>query len=187
MRLLAAADYRVMPWKNGGGTTTELHVHHPSTDGFAWRVSIAEVGSDGPFSRFDGFDRHIMTIAGNGFILEGGPGGDIDVSRRYEPCQFPGEWPIHCRLCDGPSRDFNLMARRAGFESSLTIARGATGCDLQAGGGWIFAHVLAAAAATPSHILHTSNSLLLEPGERVALQLPQPAAIVAICTVTPTA
>ncbi|TIV75088.1 MAG: HutD family protein, partial [Mesorhizobium sp.] len=24
MRILRAADYRVMPWKNGGGTTTEI-------------------------------------------------------------------------------------------------------------------------------------------------------------------
>ncbi|TIV74879.1 MAG: HutD family protein, partial [Mesorhizobium sp.] len=26
MRILRAADYRVMPWKNGGGTTTEIAV-----------------------------------------------------------------------------------------------------------------------------------------------------------------
>ncbi len=38
-----------MPWKNGGGVTTEICVSPPS-GAFDWRVSIATVNADGPFS-----------------------------------------------------------------------------------------------------------------------------------------
>ena len=68
MRHLTPADYRRMPWRNGGGVTTEIAI---APDGaglvgerFLYRVSIADVMSDGPFSRFEGYDRHIMLPAG---------------------------------------------------------------------------------------------------------------------------
>ena len=62
-------------------STTEIAIYPEgaglSGAGFIWRVSIAEVAVDGPFSRFPGYDRHIMTIAGNGMMLEAeGHGGD---------------------------------------------------------------------------------------------------------------
>ncbi len=43
-----------MPWKNGGGETAEIAVFPPSADlsEFGWRISMATVSSDGPFSAF---------------------------------------------------------------------------------------------------------------------------------------
>ncbi|MFN9927385.1 MAG: HutD family protein, partial [Phenylobacterium sp.] len=57
--LLRAADRLAVPWKNGGGITRELAVWPPgaSFDDFVWRVSMAEVHQDGPFSSFPGVDR----------------------------------------------------------------------------------------------------------------------------------
>ena len=54
VRLLTPNDYRSMPWKNGAGRTTEIAVHPAGAalDAFAWRVSIADIERDGPFSRF---------------------------------------------------------------------------------------------------------------------------------------
>ena len=43
-------DVAPQPWANGGGTTRELLV---AEDG-AWRVSLAEIEQDGPFSSFPG-------------------------------------------------------------------------------------------------------------------------------------
>ncbi|MEC4600651.1 HutD family protein, partial [Burkholderia vietnamiensis] len=42
------------PWKNGGGVTREIAAYPPGAalDAFAWRVSVADVGAGGPFSRF---------------------------------------------------------------------------------------------------------------------------------------
>src|SRR5258707_14720415 len=72
-RVLSPSDYRRMPWKNGGGHTHEIAAH-PEGAGmaaFAWRVSIAEIAQDGPFSSFPGVDRTLVLLAGNG----GRPGG----------------------------------------------------------------------------------------------------------------
>jgi environmental stress-induced protein Ves len=45
-------------WKNGGGTTREVVTQPPGAafDEFNWRVSIATIASDGPFSTFPGVD-----------------------------------------------------------------------------------------------------------------------------------
>ena len=55
MRILRAADYRRMPWKNGSGETVEVAVFPPgaSIDDFDWRISIATVAAEnGAFSLF---------------------------------------------------------------------------------------------------------------------------------------
>jgi uncharacterized protein len=51
MRVLTPSDYKRMPWKNGGGETTEIAVFPPgaSLDAIAWRLSMASVAADGPF------------------------------------------------------------------------------------------------------------------------------------------
>src|SRR3954463_8036751 len=75
MRILRSTEYRRMPWRNGGGTTTEIAIAPlPSASGdrFAHRVSIADVATDGPFSRFDGYERLIMLVEGAGMILDCG-------------------------------------------------------------------------------------------------------------------
>ncbi|MDP1908248.1 MAG: HutD family protein, partial [Hyphomicrobium sp.] len=43
MRILRAKDYRRMPWKNGGGETTEIAIspEGAALDSFDWRVSMA--------------------------------------------------------------------------------------------------------------------------------------------------
>ena len=38
-------------------------------DAFAWRVSVADVGTAGPFSRFDGIDRTLVLLSGAGMTL----------------------------------------------------------------------------------------------------------------------
>jgi hypothetical protein len=57
--LLRAADHRTMPWKNGGGETTEIAVSppHAGLADFDWRISMAKVASDGSFSIFPEIDR----------------------------------------------------------------------------------------------------------------------------------
>ena len=54
MRILRASDHRVMLWKNGGGSTTEIAVFPPGAGigAFDWRVSMASVVGDGAFSAF---------------------------------------------------------------------------------------------------------------------------------------
>lgn len=112
-----------MPWRNGGGTTTEILI---APDGaaaagerFFYRVSIADVASDGPFSRFEGYDRHIMLLAGAGMTLDCGAHGRIELAPS-EPRSFSGDWDVIGALVGGAVRDFNLMVDRARATSSLS-------------------------------------------------------------------
>src|SRR5215212_12048276 len=94
LRILAPRDYRVMPWKNGGGTTTEIYIH-PEGAGwneFEWRVGIADIGQSGPFSSFPGIARSIMLLEcpeGSGMRLTV-DGVDVDLPVR-EFFDFEGD------------------------------------------------------------------------------------------------
>ena len=65
MKIIRARDCRTTPWKNGGGSTTEIAVEPSgaSLDTFAWRISVARVAADGPFSEFPGIDRTLAVLA----------------------------------------------------------------------------------------------------------------------------
>jgi environmental stress-induced protein Ves len=65
MKRLRAADRTPRPWKNGGGQTTDVAVFPDGAglDDFDWRVSIARVDGDGPFSIFPGVDRPLDAVA----------------------------------------------------------------------------------------------------------------------------
>lgn len=111
VRRLTRADYRRMPWRNGGGWTTEIARAPVDGDDFDWRVSIAEIGADGPFSAFPGCARSLVLLEGAGVELriDGSP---LLLDRRGQVVDFDGEAPVRCRLLDGPTRDFNVITRR---------------------------------------------------------------------------
>ena len=127
MQRFTAKDYRRMPWRNGGGTTTELVVaQRPDEARFLHRLSIADVASDGPFSRFEGYDRHIMLLDGAGMMLDGHAHGIIDLTVPLVPRSFSGDWNVMGTLVAGPVRDFNLIVDRARASSSLEVRTLAT-------------------------------------------------------------
>ena len=123
-RLLAPTHYRRMPWKNGAGLTEEIMTHPEgaSLERFVWRVSIAEVASDGALSRFPRIDRSITLIEGAGMRLSGGR-RDVVLRTPFEPYAFDGDEPIECALVSGPVRDFNAMARRGRARAAVTAVR----------------------------------------------------------------
>lgn len=123
MRKLTAGDYQVMPWKNGGGVTTQLAVfpHGAGLDTFDWRVSTAQVASEGPFSRFPGIDRSLAVIRGHGLVLTDAEGECCRMGSGSEPFVFRGEQGIDARLKDGPVVDFNVMTRRPACSHLLEV------------------------------------------------------------------
>ncbi|TNE61619.1 MAG: HutD family protein [Alphaproteobacteria bacterium] len=119
---LTAADYRAMPWKNGQGSTTEiLSVPTDEGDGFKWRISIADVTADGPFSKFPHVDRTIMLIEGKGMVLDAGEAGTLDLSHPFTPVPFEGDWPVYGRLLGGPVKDFNVMSDRRYARTDVAV------------------------------------------------------------------
>jgi uncharacterized protein len=111
-RVLRPNDYQAMPWKNGGGTTTEIWKAVSPDGEMLWRLSIADVASDGPFSLFPGIDRWIMVIEGKGIELAVAGQGVRRLDTLFEPFAFSGDAKTDCRLIAGPIRDFNLMVAR---------------------------------------------------------------------------
>lgn len=113
--IIRQSDGRSQPWKNGLGRTREIAVH-PSSAGsgdFVWRVSVAEVDSAAPFSRFPGIDRHIVLLNGAGFTMRMDDGQDHALTTPLTPFAFAGERGVDISLASGATQDFNLMLRRS--------------------------------------------------------------------------
>lgn len=122
MRILRAADYRRMPWKNGGGETAEIAVFPAgaSLEAIDWRLSMAVVGGDGPFSQFPGVDRTLTILDGAGFHLTVGPYGEKHaLTRDSKPLAFPADVAAHATLIGGAVTDLNVMTRRHSFGHSV--------------------------------------------------------------------
>lgn len=125
-RKLGPGDYREMPWKNGGGSTTELLIEPPGATlagGFLWRLSMAAVADSGPFSCFPGLDRTLLLLEGQGLELDHGPHGRASLPGPLEPVSFAGDWTTWGRLLAGPCRDFNVMTQRARVRHQVHILR----------------------------------------------------------------
>jgi environmental stress-induced protein Ves len=106
MRIIRLTDLQQTPWKNGGGITREIAIAQAG-DALIWRLSIADVGIDGPFSRFDGLSRILTVIEGRGMELIS---RDATLQADYAvPVSFDGALEIQTRLKDGPLRDLNLI------------------------------------------------------------------------------
>jgi environmental stress-induced protein Ves len=111
MRHLTTADYRTMPWANGRGTTVEL-LREDGPDGLLFRLSMASVIEDGPFSVFPGIERNLTVISGPGFRLDG-PGLSLPC-KPLVPVAFAGDLPLQAaRTGRIASVDFNVMTARA--------------------------------------------------------------------------
>ena len=118
--IIRFAALAAVPWKNGGGVTREYAVHPEGAglDDFEWRVSSAEIRQDGPFSRFEGIDRALVVLEGDGVELRF-PDRLILLSPASDPLDFPGDSPVTARLTGGPVRDLNVMTRRASWRAEV--------------------------------------------------------------------
>ena len=181
LRVLHPREYRRTRWKNDGGWTTEI-ASEPMPDpaqGFRWRVSIADIESDGPFSAFPGIERDLLLLAGEGIELDINDAAPLRLDQRFQRVHFAGEDAVRCRLLAGPTRDFNVMARR-GVVSAEVHARPLNGTMLvfvEPGDAWLI-HVFAGQAGIRSGVetvaAETSETLLVDSGmqgrERVVIE-----------------
>lgn len=176
--IIRLQDCPPLPWKNGKGSTREIAVQ-PSEAGsedFLWRVSLAEVDSAAPFSAFPGIERQIVLLDGAGFRMTLDEAHTHALTTPFEPFAFAGEARVAVALAGGPTRDFNLMVRRASARGEILVWR--------APGSWpldpavALVHAARGVIDTPAGQLHVgdswrptaapSGSLLLR-GDAVAL------------------
>ncbi|EJC71216.1 hypothetical protein Rleg5DRAFT_7064 [Rhizobium leguminosarum bv. viciae WSM1455] len=121
MRILRAGDHKRMPWKNGKGETVEIAVFPPdaSINDFDWRISMATVAEDGPFSIFPGIDRTLAILDGNGMVLDVEGSSPVLLTTASDPLAFPADIPVAARREHGAITDLNVMTRRDGLAHTL--------------------------------------------------------------------
>ncbi|GGJ94680.1 HutD/Ves family protein [Pseudomonas matsuisoli] len=118
-RVYDPLHYTAMPWKNGAGTTLEIAKEGAGEDGeYDWRLSLAQIDADGPFSTFPGYRRIITVLQGDGMVLNV-DGADSDELGPYQPFGFEGAATVNCRLLGSAIEDFNLIYRPDRVQASL--------------------------------------------------------------------
>ena len=120
LSILRARDRREMPWKNGGGLTSEVIVSPvgASFETFDWRISIATIQTNGPFSELPGIDRRLVLLEGL-LALRIQDQAPIELSPNGPPVTLAGELPAYAELIAGPVTDLNVMTRRGRFRSTI--------------------------------------------------------------------
>lgn len=118
-------------WKNGAGLTREIAVWPPGAamGEFDWRLSVAELQRDAPFSAFAGVDRCIVVLDGAGMQLVDDRGAQVQALQPLEPWAFEGERVLQAELPLGPCRDFNVMTRRGRWRAAVHVLRDSAEVD----------------------------------------------------------
>ena len=118
-RVIPANEYRRERWRNGLGWTREIHASPAGGGAWDWRLSIAEIEQDAPFSLFPGVERELVLLSGNGLRLRFDDGDVNELHPPHDRMRFAGESGVTGELIDGPTQDFNLMWRRDAIDAQL--------------------------------------------------------------------
>ena len=110
-----------MPWKNGKGQTIELLKEETGDDNdFAWRLSKAQVSSDGGFSEFAGYERTLVLLSGDGMTLEHEDSPRHVLTEPLQFARFDGAEETIATLHNGPITDFNIMTKKSCCRATIT-------------------------------------------------------------------
>lgn len=102
-------------WKNGGGTTRLLAA------GEGWRVSLATVLCDGPFSRYPGVRRDSVIVAGGGVQLSHGK--EVVRLRPHVLATYSGAVLWNAHLEGAPAQVLNVMTEQDVADASVCIGQ----------------------------------------------------------------
>ena len=119
MRIQRFGEHRVMPWANGLGISYEVSSDRNADGEWTWRVAIAPVVEDGPFSSLSGVDRELVVTEGRGMMLDI-DGKSVECPPR-QVVQFSGDAITFARLIDGPVVDLGLMTVRGSVIGSMVV------------------------------------------------------------------
>ena len=117
--LITRDQFKIMPWKNGAGTTAEIAIHPAGSDfregKFEWRISSAHIADENQFSIFPGYDRILTVLSGEGLMLNNQELGPFEIF------EFEGEDKIECALIENPVEDLNVIFKRGQYECTMQL------------------------------------------------------------------
>jgi uncharacterized protein len=100
------------PWRNGGGVTRTL-----ATGGGQWRISLAEIERDGPYSRFEGISRVSLVLRGHGVTLR--DENALVQLKPFEAVEYDGGSAWNASLIAGPVTALNVMSARGRYRTRV--------------------------------------------------------------------
>ncbi|RKR73565.1 HutD family protein [Frondihabitans australicus] len=114
-RILPALGREWQPWANGGGVSSTF------VEGPDFRIALAVIDREGPFSDYSGFDRTLLHAGGPPLtlVVDGVPHA-LSVGRQLT---FDGAAAVSAVGVSGPVQAFNLMVRRGVVSGSLSVSR----------------------------------------------------------------
>lgn len=101
-------------WRNGGGTTRAL-----ATGGDAWRVSLASIERDGPYSRFPGIERTSLIVSGAGVTLTSDEA--VVQLRPFAAETYDGDVAWAAALVGGPCVALNAMTAKGRYRAHVCV------------------------------------------------------------------
>ncbi len=156
--VLPAADRIWKPWKNGGGEMADIAVvpANAGYDDFKWRIAIAKIDADRPFSDFPGIDRTFMIVGGKGVNLTVEGMAPARLTHKSPPFSFPGDKPTQSQLIDGPVHALNVMTKRGVADTRIGLVDGPASFET---GGNVYAVLVWARGRADVTIMGESLSL----------------------------
>lgn len=143
IRNIRFAELRPEPWRNGGGSTVEV-ARSGATDDFDWRISIATISANGPFSVIAGVDRCLVVLDGS-VVLACGDAAPVRLDALTAPFHFDGSANTEATLPDGPATVLNIMTRHEGqpvvvwYDGDMASGESGTFCFLNMTVTWTMA------------------------------------------------
>lgn len=115
---MSAVDVRLIasvpeePWRNGGGVTRTL-----ATESGQWRISLADIERDGPYSRFEAFSRTSLVLRGGGVTLR--DRNTVVQLKPFEAVEYDGDVAWNAFLVEGPVTALNVMSVRGRYRTRV--------------------------------------------------------------------
>ncbi len=111
IELIPSPGYRRTRWVNDGGWTNEIARSPEGVADFDWRLSQADIESDGPFSTFEDCERELIVLSGGARLHFAEPEQVIDLRRPLDRYRFSGRRAVLAEVTHQPMRDLNIIWR----------------------------------------------------------------------------
>ncbi len=114
--MLDPSEVEPTPWANGAGSTRELAATTDADGGTMWRISVADLDRDAPFSLLPGLDRVFVALGALRLTV----GSLTSPMVAGDQTSFPGEATVSVAL-DEPTTALNVMARRGRCRAEVVL------------------------------------------------------------------
>jgi environmental stress-induced protein Ves len=104
------------PWRNGAGATRELAARRDPAGRLLWRISLASLDRDAPFSTFPGLDRLFVALGPLRLVVD----AESHTLVAGQQLRFAGEASVRA-VVDVPTQALNVMTQRGALQARVAL------------------------------------------------------------------